>query len=126
MRQLRTSAPDLDKLGDVRLNISGCPNSCGHHPVADIGFSGKALRKEGRLYPAYNVLAGGVVRDGQTKLAEHLGEVPARALPQLVTELFRKYLAKAAEFGTFHNYILKEGKEDLKKLFAGHKDIPSF
>ncbi len=126
MRQLKASGLDLDKLGPVRFNISGCTNSCGQHPVADLGFSGKALRKEGKLYPAYNVLAGAVIRDGETTLAAQVGEISAKDLPQLVIELFRKYLSRSNEFKTFRDYILRQGKEDLKGLCAGFKDIPSF
>ncbi|MDP3788980.1 MAG: sulfurtransferase TusA family protein, partial [Candidatus Omnitrophota bacterium] len=126
MRQLKASGLDLDRLGPVRFNISGCTNSCGQHPVADIGFSGKALRKADKLYPAYNVLAGAVIRDGETTLAAQVGEISAKDFPKLVIELFKKYMSGKDKFKTFREYILRQGKEDLKGLCAGLKDIPSF
>lgn len=126
MNQLQKSGLALDKIEDIKLNISGCPNSCGQHPVADVGFSGKALRKDGRLYPAYNVLAGAVIGDGRTKLAEQVGEIAAKDLPALVTELLSAYLSKAGKFKTFREYIAQEGKEDLRDLCARHHEIPGF
>jgi sulfite reductase (ferredoxin) len=72
--------------GDLVVRISGCPNSCGNHYVADLGFEGKAKRINGRLMPFYDVLAGVEISEGATKLAEKLGAVPAKRLPELVAK----------------------------------------
>lgn len=124
MRRLAASGLDLDKLGDIKFNISGCPNSCGQHSLADLGFSGKVLRKEDRIYPAYNVLAGAVISDGRTEFAAVLGEVPAKSLPSLVIDIFRAYLASGK--ASFREYAAQEGKEDLKQICARYKEVPSF
>lgn len=126
MRALKQSALDLDAVAGITMNISGCPNSCGQHPAADLGFFGKASRKEGRLYPAYNVVAGAVIRDGETRLSETVGEVSAHDLPQLVKEFLSVYLSKSSAYKNFEEYIQREGKEDLQKLCAAHADIPRF
>ena len=70
------------------VRISGCPNSCGNHYIADIAFEGKAKRINGRLMPFYNVLAGAKIAEGATSLAEKLGAVPAKRVPELVAEAF--------------------------------------
>lgn len=72
--------------GERAIRISGCPNSCGHHYIGDIGFQGKARRINGRLMPCYDVLAGARIAEGSTRLAERLGTVPARRIPDLVAE----------------------------------------
>jgi len=126
MRLLDKSELDLDKLGEFKLNISGCPNSCGQHPVADLGFSGKALRKGDKLYPAYNVLCGALITDGRIKLAEQAGEVPAKALPKMIKEFLGIFLSKASRFQNFQEYIAREGKEDLKELLGRYREIPDF
>ena len=126
MKHLEKSGLDLDRIGPVRINFSGCPNSCGQHPLADLGFFGKAQRKEGHLYPAYNVLAGAVVRDGGTKLAEIVGEVPAKHLPSFVRDLFAGYLSQDSDTKTFPEYIRQEGRADLKRLCARYQEISSF
>ncbi|MEK7474183.1 MAG: sulfurtransferase TusA family protein [Candidatus Coatesbacteria bacterium] len=68
------------------IRISGCPNSCGQHLSGDIGFEGRARRVGDRLVPCYEVLAGAVIREGQARLGERLGVVPARRIPALVAE----------------------------------------
>ncbi|MHC4362709.1 MAG: sulfurtransferase TusA family protein [Planctomycetota bacterium] len=72
--------------GDSVVRISGCPNSCGNHYIGHIAFEGKAKRINGRLMPFYSVLAGVKIGEGDTKLAEHLGDVPAKRIPQLVAQ----------------------------------------
>ena len=123
---LKTSGLDLDKAGDIKINISGCPNSCGHHPVADLGFSGKALRSGDRLYPAYSVFAGAVIHDGQSKLAEYCGEIPAKSLVLLVKNLLNDYLSKTGKFANFKEYITGEGKGILKEIIIRYSKIPGF
>ncbi len=126
IQSLGSSGLDLDKVGEIRLNISGCPNSCGHHPAADLGFAGKALRKDGHMYPAYSVYAGAVIHDGTTKLAALVGDIPARAITLVVENLLAAFLGKADRFATFKEYIAGEGKDDLVAIIARYKDIPAF
>ncbi len=124
--ELKKSGLDLDKIGDIKINISGCPNSCGHHPVADLGFSGKALRNGDRLYPAYNVFAGAIIGDGKTKLAEYTGEIPAKALVLLVRDFLKGYISKSWKFTDFQEYIHSEGKTDLKEIIPRYSKVPDF
>jgi len=71
---------------DTIIRISGCPNSCGHHWVANLGFQGRAKRLGGRLMPYYDVFAGARLVEGQARLAERVGAVPAKRVPDLVAE----------------------------------------
>jgi sulfite reductase (ferredoxin) len=114
----------LDKLANLKVNISGCPNSCGQHPAADLGFFGKANRKDGELYPAYNVLAGGVIKDEETKLSKKLGEVSAKDLPKLVKEFLADYI-KAEEFKTYQDYLASQGNNKLVELCKKYSKVPS-
>lgn len=124
--EFKKSGLDLDKIEDIKINISGCPNSCGHHPAGDLGFSGKALRNGDRLYPAYNVFAGAIIEDGKTKLAEYAGEIPAKALVFLVKDLLIAYISKAGQFRSFREYIRGEGKADLKEIISRYSKLPDF
>ncbi len=126
MSVLAVSGLDLDLAGELKLNISGCPNACGHHLAADLGFSGKALWQDGRLYPAYSVYAGAVIQEGRTKLAEYLGDVPAKSLPELVKEFVAGYLSESTQFKDLKEYIAGEGKTQLKELVLKYKQVPGF
>jgi sulfite reductase (ferredoxin) len=86
-------------LSDTIIRISGCPNSCGHHYIADIGFQGKAKRMNGRLMPCYDVLVGAKMFEGDAHLAERIGTVPAKRIPDL--------LAEALSNGTVEKELLR-------------------
>ena len=101
-------------LSEMIIRISGCPNSCGHHYIADIGFQGKAKRVNGKLMPCYDVLAGAKTVEGDAHLAERIGTVSAKRIPDL--------LAEALSNGTVE-------KERLRSLTAeysglGEKSFP--
>jgi sulfite reductase (ferredoxin) len=92
---------------DEVIRISGCPNSCGHHFISDIGFQGKAKRVGGKLMPFYDVLTGAVMSEGKAKLAETIGTVPAKRIPDM--------LAEALANGS--------NGESLKKVIEKYSDI---
>ena len=73
---------------ETTIKISGCPNSCGHHYIGSIGFQGNAKRVNGRLMPCYDILAGAKTVEGDARLAERIGTVPARKIPDLLAEAF--------------------------------------
>ena len=81
-----------DDLRDSTIKISGCPNSCGQHEVATIGFYGGASRIGGTMTPTYTMMFGG--RDGEDGLlGRTVMRVPAkRVIPTLtkIIEIYRK------------------------------------
>ena len=68
------------------IRISGCPNSCGHHCISELGLQGRAKRVSGRLVPCYDVLVGGRTVEGDARLAETIGCVPAARIPDMLAE----------------------------------------
>ncbi|MEW6009561.1 MAG: sulfurtransferase TusA family protein [Candidatus Omnitrophota bacterium] len=126
INELEESKLDLDKLSHLKINISGCPNACGQHLLGDLGFFGKAARKDGRLYPAYNIVAGALIYDNKTELAQIAGESSARDLPKLVKDFLTLYLSKSGTYKNFREYFQKEGKTDLSKLCAKYAKISTF
>jgi sulfite reductase (ferredoxin) len=125
IKSLAKSSLNLDKLSDLRVNISGCPNSCGQHIAADLGFFGKVSRN-GRMYPAYNIVAG--ARTGvEPKLAEIVGEISAHDLPDFTSDLFRFYLKKNDCYKSFSEYFEEEGRKEIAYLTAKYNsNIPDF
>lgn len=75
-------------LSQTTIRISGCPNSCGHHYIAEIGLQGKAKRVNGKLMPCYDVLLGAKTAEGDAHLGKSIGTVPAKKIPDLLTEAF--------------------------------------
>jgi sulfite reductase (ferredoxin) len=125
-RRLDESGLDLDLLHGTRIQVSGCPNSCGRHMTSDLGFFGKAGRKEGRLYPAYSVMAGSSVGSGTPELGNRLGEVSARDLPDLVTDILRLYIENRPQYSSFQEFAVGKGEGLIKEACARYGDIPAF
>jgi sulfite reductase (ferredoxin) len=113
---------DLDAAADARINISGCPNSCGQHHIGHIGFYGKVSRKGDKVIPAYNVMIGGKLQDGGTELAKQVGEIASRDVPFLVRDSLKQYVGKKNTYASFEEYTRsEEGREDIKAICNSYK-----
>ena len=117
---------DLDSVENVRLNISGCPNTCGQHMLADIGFYGKVARKDQAMYPAYTIVAGAKIGYDDFRFARKVGNISARDIPDFITGLLSAYSRNKDSFSSFHEYIDSIGEEDIRKICAKYHDIPAF
>lgn len=124
-KKLAASGLDLDQLKEIRINVSGCPNSCGQQTNADIGFYGKVGRTD-RMFPAYHVVAGAVIGNGSPQLAEPVGSVSARDMPELTIDILRGYLNNKSTNDSFSDYYKNGGKEEIKKLCQKYSNIPDF
>jgi len=108
----------------LRVHISGCPNSCAQHMLADIGFFGAARRRGQRMYPAYRVVVGGVLGRGKARLARDIGQVAAKYLPEFVTKVVADWRASGVtEFGT---WIDGPGEERVKAIAAPYENVPDW
>ena len=114
---------DLDAFGDLAIKISGCPNSCGRHPVADIGLSGVARRRHGALVPHYVLQLGGRVGEGKTRLAERVQTIPARNVPKVVARLLHDY-KESPEFPDYDAFLEARGRAVAAQLAEEFKDVP--
>lgn len=124
-KELANSKLDLDELKDIKINISGCPNSCGQQVASDLGFFGVVARND-RMFPSYKVVAGAVQSEFNAKLAEQSGEISARDLPKFTVRLFERYLSVKERFKNFASYIAAEGRTHIVVLSKEFINIPGF
>jgi sulfite reductase (NADPH) hemoprotein beta-component len=86
------SRPDLIAAADgAHIKISGCPNGCGQHHIATIGFQGSVRRLNGRAVPQYFVMVGGGATEYGASFARTVAKVPARRIPDVVDRLIAMY-----------------------------------
>src|SRR5258706_6933250 len=86
--------PDLIAAADgARIKISGCPNGCGQHHIATLGFQGSVRRLGSRAVPQYFVMVGGGAHDRGASFARLAAEIPARRIPETVARLIALYAA---------------------------------
>ena len=115
-----------DALDEFRVYINGCPNACGHQPVGPIGFYGVAQRVEGRLMPAYRVTVGGRCDAKGARLGSYAGQIPAKAMPNLLVELADDFEKRRQQGESLDVYIDRQGGERFREIIAGHSEAPAY
>jgi sulfite reductase beta subunit-like hemoprotein len=90
-------APELiEAATDAGIKISGCPNGCGQHHIASIGFQGSVRKVGGRAVPQYFVLVGGRVGDDRVEFGRLAAKIPARRLIDAVQRLISLFRSDRA------------------------------
>ncbi|MDR1191310.1 MAG: sulfurtransferase TusA family protein [Verrucomicrobiales bacterium] len=126
-RALLAADVDLDRLQGFRINISGCPNSCGRHNIADLGFFGKVLRNDGVPYPAYNILVGAKIGEGVTRYARKIAaDISAYRLPQFIVSVAHAWLDRQRDYPTFADWVDAGGEATMVQLAKNLAGVPSF
>ena len=121
--EVSAASLDLDAAQDLRIHISGCPNGCGRHSVADVGLYGVARRVNGRLVPHYVLQVGGHVAEGATRFAQGDQAVPAKSLPQLVRELIAEFRA-SSQYPRFDDFLNSAGRRLVDALVEQYQSVP--
>ncbi len=75
----------------IHIKISGCPNSCGQHHIADIGFYGNARKIGEQQAPYYQLMLGGQVGADGVRFARQVMPLPARPIPAVIREILAFY-----------------------------------
>ncbi len=95
----------------LKLHVTGCPNSCGQHWIADIGIEGKKIKVGDRMQDAYYFCIGGAVGLHQS-IARPVGyRCLATEVPDAIERLLRRYLED------------RRPNENLRQFFARHSDM---
>lgn len=111
---------------DMRIKISGCPNGCAQHAVANIGFHAAAVSYEGRNVPAHLLFLGGQANHGRPQAAKVYGRFPARNAINVVETLFKFHDAEKLPGEDFNSFIARIGDARVKEVLEPLKAIPSF
>jgi len=127
--ELEERLPEFDQ--QLRLNVTGCPNSCGQHWIADIGIEGKKIKHEGKLTDAFYFCLGGAV--GQhAAIARPVGyRCPAPLVPEAIERLLRHYLADRQPEENLRAWFGRHSNDELRADLAGEilapveRDLPT-
>lgn len=116
---------------EMHVKISGCPNGCGQHHVANIGFHGAAMKDpSGMQIPAYELFLGGQY-GGSTPEETAYGvripraKVPAKKVPQLVRMIAEHFQQNREPGEKFNDFLARVGTAPIKELAEKCADIPS-
>jgi sulfite reductase (ferredoxin) len=99
----------LAEVGGVRINISGCTNSCGQHHISDIGFLGIERRAHGTSAPGYQMLLGGHIGNMEIAFGEKASKLPAKAAAEGVVRVVGKFAGERSAGETFSDWLGRSG-----------------
>ncbi|MDA8148371.1 MAG: nitrite/sulfite reductase [Actinomycetota bacterium] len=114
-------AAGLADVGGVRINVSGCTNSCGQHHVADLGFHGVERRARGRSAPGYQLLVGGHLGDTEAHFGQRVLRLPARTAAEATVRLVGRFAEEREPGETFAVWVQRVG--GAKALAGDLRDL---
>jgi sulfite reductase (ferredoxin) len=109
VEELEERLPGFDQ--HLKLHVTGCPNSCGQHWIADIGIEGKKIKVDDRMVDAYYFCVGGALGLHQGTARPVGYRCAATEVPEALERLLNRYLAE------------REPEENLRRFFARHSDV---
>lgn len=99
----------LAEVGGIRVNISGCTNSCGQHHVADIGFMGVERRAHGQAAPGYQMFLGGRVGNAEIEFSQKALRLPARNAGVATVRVVSRFAAERKAGEEFSHWLDRVG-----------------
>jgi sulfite reductase (NADPH) hemoprotein beta-component len=116
--------PDLwARASGLDVKISGCPNGCGQHHVAAVGFQGSVRKVDGRAMPQYFVLAGGGASGDAAAFGRVVAKVPARRSVEALERLVALYEARRRDGESVGDCFRRLAPEDFKTALAELEQI---
>jgi len=101
----------------VRIKMSGCPNGCGQHHVADIGFYGASIKVGEHTIPAYIPHVGGVDEGGDVEFGQRLKlRLPAKRVPEAIDRWIRHYESARNDGEGWGQFTRRVGTAELEAL----------
>ena len=127
--ELEERLPQFDE--QLRLHVTGCPNSCGQHWIADIGVEGKKIKHDGKLRDAYYFCVGGAVGE-HAGFARPVGyRCLATQVPDSIERLLRQYLDSRSSQENLRAWFRRHSNDELRAYLAGaeldavERDLPA-
>lgn len=117
VEELEERLPSFDQ--DLKLHVTGCPNSCGQHWIADIGIEGKKIKVDGRIVDAYYFCLGGSVGLNQG-FARPVGyRCPASEVPDAIQRLLQRYEEDRYFGENLRQFFSRHSNDELRQFLAG-------
>jgi len=117
VEELEERMPGFDE--QVKLNVTGCPNSCGQHWIADLGLEGKKIKLDGRLQDAYYFCVGGAVGRHQS-IGRAVGyRCLAAEVPDAIERLMSRFVERRLAGENLRQFLAHHSNEEIREFLAG-------
>jgi sulfite reductase (ferredoxin) len=115
----------------IKLHITGCPNSCGQHWIADIGIEGKKIKVDGKMVDAYYFCVGGSVGH-IASIARPVGyRCAATDVPDAIERLMNNFQQERDRHENLRSFLARTSNEQIRNILAGEafraveRDMPA-
>jgi sulfite reductase (ferredoxin) len=99
----------------IHVKISGCPNGCGQHHIANMGFYGAAIKVGEHSVPAYIPHVGGAYEGGEVRYGQRLkARLPAKRVPDAVERWVRFYESDRVAGEEFNAFVDRVGSGEFE------------
>jgi sulfite reductase beta subunit-like hemoprotein len=99
----------------IHIKNSGCPNGCGQHHIADIGFYGASIKVGEKTIPAYIPHIGGKYEGGEVRYGQRLkARLPAKRVPEAVDRWVRFYESERQDGEPFPAFVDRVGVSEFE------------
>jgi sulfite reductase (ferredoxin) len=99
----------------IHVKMSGCPNGCGQHHIANIGFYGASIKVGENTIPAYIPHIGGAYEGGDVRYGHRLkARLPAKRVPEAVERWVRFYESERADGEEFNAFVDRIGTQEFE------------
>jgi sulfite reductase beta subunit-like hemoprotein len=99
----------------IHVKMSGCPNGCGQHHIANIGFYGASIKVGAHTIPAYIPHVGGAYENGNVRFGTRLkARIPAKRVPEAVERWVRYYESDRQDGEQFNAFADRVGAAEFE------------
>ncbi|MBZ5686653.1 MAG: nitrite reductase [Acidobacteriia bacterium] len=129
VEEMEERLPGFDQ--HLKLHVTGCPNSCGQHWIADVGIEGKKIKVDGGLADAYYFCVGGALGLHQSTARPVGYRCLATEVPDALERLLGRYLADRNPGENLRRFFSRHSDSELREFLAGEsvpavvRDLPS-
>ena len=122
LAELDTDDPLIKQM---HVKMSGCPNGCGQHHIADIGFHGAAAKAPGGQVPAYELFLGGSYDNGDARIGQRVKtKVPSKKMPEAIKRVLTFYQEQRNEGEQFKDFVARVGAATFEPIMAELAAVP--
>jgi sulfite reductase (ferredoxin) len=128
VEEMEERLPGFDQ--HLKLHVTGCPNSCGQHWIADIGIEGKKIKVQDRMVDAYYFCVGGALGFHQATARPVGYRCAATEVPDALERLLGRYLAQRESGENLRRFFVRHSDTQLREFLAGEnvaavaRDLP--
>src|SRR5579863_1455067 len=129
VEELEERLPGFDQ--HLKLHVTGCPNSCGQHWIADVGIEGKKIKVDDRLLDAYYFCVGGALGLHRSTARPVGYRCLATDVPEALERLLSRYLEEREAGENLRSFFARHSDDQLRQFLAGDmvpavaRDLPN-